>query len=367
MIVRNRVIALAMSFILIGGTIVFAEPLSDRLQNQKNQLEQNRKLYESVEEEKENIEIQIQKYDVQIEETMDSIEENKKKITKNEEAIKSTELEVKEAEQKVEEEKELMGQRVRSMYKNGSTQYIALLLGSKNFSDLTARVEWIQRVSEYDKKLVAGFEEKKQILDDKQEELNNKKIELVKLKESNEQKLVALSNSSKEQKKLIEELSKKEKLYAAKITESQNAINRTLAQIQNIRSSAPKYIPSRGAAPISDNAIIAYASNFLGTPYVWGGTTPDPGFDCSGFTRYVYAHFGVKMGRTTKNQIYDGAAVSKSQLEVGDLVFFGDNGVPNHVGIYAGNGTYIHSPQTGDVVKISAMTRKDFIIGRRVK
>ena len=59
--------------------------------------------------------------------------------------------------------------------------------------------------------------------------------------------------------------------------------------------------------------------------------------------------------------------VSRSQLQVGDLVLFGKNGDPTHVGIYAGNNTYIHSPRTGDVVKVSAMTRSDFITGRRVK
>ena len=124
---------------------------------------------------------------------------------------------------------------------------------------------------------------------------------------------------------------------------------------------------SRGGASVSNNEVLAYASRFLGTPYRWGGTSPDTGFDCSGFTQYVYAHFGIRIGRTTRDQIKSGVAVSRSELQVGDLVLFGRNGDPTHVGIYAGNNTYIHSPRTGDVVKISAMTRNDFIIGRRVR
>ena len=113
-------------------------------------------------------------------------------------------------------------------------------------------------------------------------------------------------------------------------------------------------------------AIIAYASNFLGTPYLWGGTTP-AGFDCSGFTQYVYRHFGISVGRTTFNQIKDGVQVSRENLHPGDLVFFGTMSNPHHMGIYVGDNNYIHAPHTGDVIKVSVMGRKDYVTGRRVK
>lgn len=368
MALRKRAAALTMSLILLAeGTTVLAEPLSEQLQRQKNQLEESKNLYDKVAEEKENIEIKIQNFDVQIEELMDKIEENKNKILKTEEEIKSIQLEVEETEQKVEEERDLMDNRLRSVYKSGSNQYLSILLGSKNFGDFITRVESIKRIAEYDKKLIDSFQEKVDKLNDVEKNLSDTKAELVALKEADGNRLATIKNSMSEQKKLIEELNEKEKLYASRVTEAQRTVDSTIAKIQQIRKATPKYVPSRGAAPISDNAIIAYASNFLGTPYLWGGTRPDTGFDCSGFTQYVFAHFGVRLGRTTRDQIHDGYAVSKSELQVGDLVFFGSNGVPNHMGIYAGDNTYIHSPQTGDVVKISAMTRRDFITGRRVK
>jgi cell wall-associated NlpC family hydrolase len=168
------------------------------------------------------------------------------------------------------------------------------------------------------------------------------------------------------QNKLITDLKSKEVLLASQISSSQISVNKSIVKINEIRKSAPKYTPSRGSAPISSSAVIAYASNFLGTPYLWGGTTPS-GFDCSGFTQYVYAHFGISVGRTTFNQIKDGVQVSRENLQAGDLVFFGTYANPHHMGIYVGNNNYMHAPQTGDVVKVSYMSRSDFVTGRRVK
>lgn len=105
--------------------------------------------------------------------------------------------------------------------------------------------------------------------------------------------------------------------------------------------------------------IVNYAKTFLGTPYLWGGTTP-AGFDCSGFTQYVYKHFGIDITRTTYTQINVGAAVSQSSLQLGDLVFTSSG----HVGIYVGNNQIIHSPKTGDVIKISTIW--SFYAARRI-
>lgn len=103
--------------------------------------------------------------------------------------------------------------------------------------------------------------------------------------------------------------------------------------------------------PQGDNEIINTAKSFLGTPYLWGGTSPS-GFDCSGFTQYVLAQNGKSIPRTSQEQFASGQAVDKSQLQAGDLVFYG-NGEATHVGIYEGNNKIIHSPHTGDVVKES--------------
>jgi len=101
---------------------------------------------------------------------------------------------------------------------------------------------------------------------------------------------------------------------------------------------------------------VALAYRYLGVPYVWGGESP-AGFDCSGLTMYVYGELGIKLGHYTGFQYYSGLHVARDQLQPGDLVFFHANsaGVPQHEGMYIGNGSFIHAPQTGDVVKISSL------------
>ena len=86
--------------------------------------------------------------------------------------------------------------------------------------------------------------------------------------------------------------------------------------------------------------VLAYAMKFVGYPYVYGGSSPS-GFDCSGFTSYVYKHFGVSLSRTAAGQYSNGTAVSRANLQVGDLVMFGSP--INHVGIYAGGGRIVHA------------------------
>lgn len=107
--------------------------------------------------------------------------------------------------------------------------------------------------------------------------------------------------------------------------------------------------------------VLAYAKNFIGTPYRYGGSSPS-GFDCSGFVKFVYSYFGISLPRTSYSQMQSGYAVSLSELQVGDLLFFRGGG---HVGIYAGNNTYIHAPQSGRTVSIDPINRT-VIAARRI-
>ncbi|MBF7097684.1 C40 family peptidase [Alkalibacter mobilis] len=112
------------------------------------------------------------------------------------------------------------------------------------------------------------------------------------------------------------------------------------------------------------NAIVSEAKKYIGTPYRYGGSTP-AGFDCSGFTSYVYRQVGISIPRTSYSQRYVGGYVAKNNLKPGDLVAFS-----GHVGIYVGGGNFIHSPSPGKRVEItslnSAYWRSKYISGRRL-
>jgi cell wall-associated NlpC family hydrolase len=106
------------------------------------------------------------------------------------------------------------------------------------------------------------------------------------------------------------------------------------------------------APPATHGNVVAIAMRYLGVPYVWGGASPK-GFDCSGFTMYVYAQIGISLPHYTGSQYAMGVAVSRGDLQPGDLVFFDGLG---HEGIYIGGNQFIHAPHTGDVVKISSIS-----------
>lgn len=102
------------------------------------------------------------------------------------------------------------------------------------------------------------------------------------------------------------------------------------------------------------SAAVKDALGFRGTPYVWGGTTPK-GFDCSGLVQHVFNKQGVKLPRVAKDQARAGREVGKGELQSGDLVYFqGTHGAGvSHIGVYIGDGKFVHAPKTGDVVKVS--------------
>ncbi|RZA22115.1 MAG: NlpC/P60 family protein [Lysobacteraceae bacterium] len=114
------------------------------------------------------------------------------------------------------------------------------------------------------------------------------------------------------------------------------------------------------AAPTTSSRIktvLQRAFALLGTPYRWGGTSPEHGFDCSGLVGYVFRTIGVDLPRVSRAMANEGTAIAdRSKLAEGDLVFFGKRGHVDHVGIYIGEGNFVHAPRTGRDVTVSSMS-----------
>lgn len=172
------------------------------------------------------------------------------------------------------------------------------------------------------------------------------------------------------ERKAREQAEKERKEKEAKEKAAKEAAAKKKAEQEKANSS--KTADTSGGNPASSSkgaSIVATAKKYLGVKYVYGGASPS-GFDCSGLVKYVCAKNGISMSRTSAAQANQGKAVSWSNLQPGDLLFFAKNGRVHHVGIYVGGGQMIHAPHTGAVVRYdsinTAYRKKEFYCARRV-
>lgn len=364
---NKKVLSVLVAFTLVftASASVPADSLTDKLNQQKNTLNQQQKSLQQSQKDRQAMEIKAEQLDSQIETMMTEVQNIKNQMGDTQNQIKLTQADIKKSENDIEEEQQLFDKRMRAMYINGTDSYIEVVLQSKSFSDLISNVETVKKLIDFDKNLIADMEVKKTVIIKKKDALDAQNVKLLALKSDSDKKLVELNATKDNQLKLIKDIEKQEKLYASSVNSTKTQISATMKQIEDIRKAVPAYNPSRGSVSLSSNAIVAYASNFLGRSYQWGGNGPST-FDCSGFVKYVYAHFGVSLPRVASDQQNVGTSVSRGQLEPGDLVFFGYPA--HHVGMYVGNDCYIHAPKTGDVIKISSLNdRSDYSGARRFK
>lgn len=372
---KKLCVAITALLLTTMGTAL-ASPLSES----KNQLNKSKQLYNDVVKKVESLEVEIEKLDSQIEDAMADLDEVNKKITDSKDAIVKTEGEIDTIQKSINEEQKIFGERMEALYINGSTSYVDVLLEAESFSDFISKIDTVKTLIEYDTQIMKDLDTKKTTLASKKEVLEKEQVSLVALQQESTTKLATLNDKKKEQGTIIADLKAKKDLHAAEISSYQNEVERAI-QAQQASSSSSKPVnsgssnkgssnnssstPSRGDGDASGMEIVNYARQFKGVPYVWGGTSPS-GFDCSGLTSYVYRNAaGISLPRTSKTQANVGTYIgSKGSLQPGDLVFFGSP--THHVGIYTGNGNYIHAPQTGDVVKEVPMSRSDFTHGRRI-
>ena len=111
------------------------------------------------------------------------------------------------------------------------------------------------------------------------------------------------------------------------------------------------------ADPAAANAVLMRALSLVGTPYRWGGDTPEGGFDCSGLVNYVYRDMlDLRLPRTSRQlAAWQGPRIATDRLAPADLVFFGSDGDVSHVGIYVGEGRFVHAPTTGGTVRLDRL------------
>ena len=265
-----------------------------------------------------------------------------------------------------------LAKRLRALYVNGGegSSGLEVLLGAESLDDLLNRLEAIDRVGSQDSKVVHDVRAFKT-------EVKARKLRLEKALVRQKQ---VVASRAEERRSIEGQLASRQQMLAsikteiahlqaeeaahqarllqqarARIAEQRTAAAQTQADTPLVDAPsevAPSEAAVAAAPPSRYGGVVGVAMQFLGVPYVWGGSSP-AGFDCSGLVAYAYSQVGVSLPHHAASQYGMGVAVSRDALAPGDLVFF--NGL-GHVGIYIGGGQFIHAPHTGDVVKISSLS-----------
>lgn len=259
-----------------------------------------------------------------------------------------------------------LGNLMRSNYESGVSNYLAVLLKATSLSDFLGRWEDLQAIV----RTYSGLQTKIRTLNDniiqEQGQIKQKVSTLQTDLNAKQQTQASRQTVLNQQKGVLAKLSASEKAtVAAKLTAQAHVDSvQKLIQEQELEAALAEAGKKAGVNPQDSGSknvvstpvkmsagaqkLLSYAEEFLGTPYVWGGTSPSPGFDCSGFVQHVFAHFGVSLYRTSESQYTEGKAVAASDLQPGDLVFYSTYASgASHVGIYVGNNTMIDSAAYG--------------------
>ena len=353
-----------------------------------------------------------------------AIQDKREEIAQTEEALK-------EAIQVQDEQYEAMKIRIRYMYEKGDKSYLTLLLESQSIDDALNKADYIEKLYEYDRKLLLEYQatvqrvsDLKDTLEEEESELMSSKIELREQQELLDELLAQKKKEYEDYDARLVKAKQEAAVYTAKINQQTNELRaleakqkekekekeeklkeeeetRRKAEEERLRaeqeaneaasndsgytgtssgsgsshdsgtssgnsggsgssgsSDAPK--PSGGGGS-KGQQIVDYACQFLGNPYVPGGTSLTNGADCSGFTMSVFRQFGINLPRNSYAQSQVGTAVSYDQARAGDIIYYG-----GHVGIYMGDGRIVHASTQKTGIKISVATYRPIITIRRV-
>jgi len=264
--------------------------------------------------------------------------------------------------------------RLRALYVNGpNSGAVEVILGAKSLDDVLSRLDVVERVGTQDAQVLNEVKRFRKEVRERHARLQSararqadvvaareaakrdveaKLAEHQRLYESVKAEIQRMQAQERQRQALLEAQARARLEAAARAASTASESVATEVAVDPDTPSVPSDDSSIPAPPPARyTGVVGIAMQYLGVPYVWGGMSP-AGFDCSGFISYVYGQVGVSLPHHAASQYGYGVAVSRDQLAPGDLVFFDGLG---HVGMYIGGGQFIHSPHTGDVVKISSL------------
>ncbi len=379
---KRRLLALLLVVtMVIGGTQVAQASVSDA----KKGLNAANKKIQEIEAQQAALQNEIEALDAELVNLLVDIEIIEEEITAKQAELKQAQVDLQAAEEKRQSQYDAMKQRIVYMYENSTVSLIQALLESDSFIDMINKVSYFNEVYTYDRNLLEEYEATVVEVENLISQVEEDEAELEEIKISYEEQQASLESAISKKEASMDNFAdqlSEAKTLARQYKNTINAYNQSIAQANknNSNSSSAGAGSSSSSSNSSSNssgntiassgskngqAVVNYAAQFLGNPYVYGGNSLTNGIDCSGFVHQVYAHFGVSVPRQSGALRSAGRGVSVSDIKPGDIVCYS-----GHVGIYAGNGQIIHAsnskPYPKGGIKYSNYNYRTILAVRRV-
>lgn len=372
------IIGVVFATVIIPVSATSISELQNDIQQQQQNLAEVNENIASIEDEQEILEEEIADLDAELINMLTSIG-----ILEDDIETKMGEIEIAQADYDAakvteKEQYDAMKIRIQYMYENGNASYLAIFFESDSMADLINKAEYVEQIYEYDRKKLEEFQVITRQVEELRVALENEK-EILEHQKSEMQIQQAYLNTLLDQKKALSEdyevqLAKAKQeaaTYKAKIKEDEKKIAKLQEEERKRLAAlnASKTNSNTNTATIITNAtgsalgkqIANYACQYIGNPYVSGGTSLTNGADCSGFTYRVYADFGYSLPRTSYAQRSAGVSVDYANAQPGDLICY-----DGHVGMYIGGGKIVHASTPSSGIKVSNATYRTILAVRRI-
>lgn len=375
----------------VENTLAVEATSIDQTKNNIDRLnEEIRKLNErigSMEEEQDILEEEMEDLNAEIINTLtsigmkeDEITETKLEIEKKNSDIEDTEAEYEKAREQEEQQYTDMVIRLRKMYENGEASSLELLFSGAGLGDMLNRMDYVESVYAYDRNMLEQYETTKNQVLELWNQLEADKLELETTKDNLELAQENLKSQKTELDGLLTRKKQQSANYDAEIKKARQEASVAKTKLQQEQQALKKLQAGGGgnaangtyttdynalidAASGSDlgKQIAKYACQYIGNPYVAGGTSLTNGADCSGFTYRVYSDFGYRLPRTSTEQRSAGAGVNYSDAQPGDLICYS-----GHVALYIGGGKIVHASTQKTGIKVGNAEYRTILAVRRI-
>lgn len=321
--------------VCLAGSMLFTRPM---------QVSAVRSISE-IEEEQSSIQSELNGLDADMVSLVTDMTNLESQITSKTQEIADAEATLAEAQAAVDQQYASMKVRIQYMYENSDENIMTVLLESGSISDFLNRLENINAVYTYDRTVLGNYQAAKDEVEDLKASLEEEKasLEANKTQLANQQAQLnaMISEKQGEMADIKSELADAKALAARQAELERQRQLAALTNNTNSTNSGGNLNPSNTTG-VSGSAVVAFANQYVGYPYVWGGTDPNTGADCSGFVYYVLKNFGINYGRLTSYGWRSvGQEVSVNNMQPGDIVCYA-----GHVAIYAGGGRIVEAQST---------------------